>query len=266
MEQENDITIESAEPTLDTPRVSPATIESPLPLAVNGTVTSTDVRDVLSKPDKAHFPRNRGGANTHTNPNCACFSCVARRRPKTPIAFPDGNGGGSLVSVEDAEKAINRTRTTIVAEEYNPNSSKRQSAKVRVAQWLGTKAIEPELSNAEIARRMGISAQALRASISKGVQEGWLKFEDPIQAIEYQIIPKVVRNLNHFLDEGDKQVTIETAKGTLFKTFAEASGATQGPQTVLALKIELPERPTDEMKVVAGKIVGRPRSLSDSEV
>ena len=170
--------------------------------------------------------------------------------------------GSDASSETSLDVSHDKDRTQIVAEEYNPNKTKKVAAKVRVAQWLGMRALEPDLSNSEIARRMGIAAPTLRAAIQKGVQEGWLKFEDPIQAIEYQIIPKVVRNLNQFLDAGDKQVTIETAKGTLFKQFQESTTTIQAPQTVLALKIEMAPG-LGSSPVVSSTIVGTPRQIID---
>lgn len=109
---------------------------------------------------------------------------------------------------------------------------------------------------------LGVSHSTLQASILKAVEEGWLKFEDPISKIEYQIVPKVVRNLAKLLDEGDKQVTLETAKGTIFKTYQESKGISDAPKTVLALKIEMPEGDVPISTAVTGQILGTPRVLT----
>lgn len=132
-----------------------------------------------------------------------------------------------------------------------------------MARWLTLKALDPDITIAEAARQIRCGRKTLNASIQLAVEEGWLKFEDPLAKLEYQIIPKVVRNLNRFLDEGDKQVTIETAKGTLFKAYAESKGLGETAQTVLALKIELPEG--ENLKIVAGHIIGKPRVLEEPE-
>ena len=237
-----------------------ASISNEIPLATSANVDPGRIGDVLRGTSRPNF-KNRGGAGLHKDPNCKCAGCTARRRSEEARSITIGGGGFGNETHPETSLEVSHAadRTQIVAEEYNPNKSKKVAAKVRVAQWLGMRALEPDMSNSEIARRMGISAPTLRAAITKAVQEGWLKFEDPIQAIEYQIIPKVVRNLNQFLDAGDKQVTIETAKGTLFKSFQEATGVIQAPQTVLALKIEFPEGTQPNSTVMAGKIVGVPK-------
>lgn len=144
-------------------------------------------------------------------------------------------------------------------EKYNTRD---KSPRARIAMWLAVRAVEPGITNREIADRMGISVGHLRDLIYKARKEGWLQFSDPMDQIEYNIIPKVVDNLNYFLDKKDKQVTIETAKGTVFKQYQEANGLSDGSRTALAIKIEMPEPGTGaEPKIVAGHIVGKPRQI-----
>lgn len=97
-------------------------------------------------------------------------------------------------------------------------------------------------------------------TVNRAVREGWLVLEDPLDILEHEIIPKVAKNLSMFLDQGDKQVTIETAKGTLFKAYQESKGISQNPTTVLALKIE-PAAP-DAPQAIIGQIIGIGRSLT----
>lgn len=129
------------------------------------------------------------------------------------------------------------------------------------------RATEPGISNKEVARRLGITSGTLNSMIHKASKEGWLVFEDPLSRIEYEIVPKVVENLNYFLDQRDKTVTIEAAKGTIFKVFQEAKGLNEGSTTVLALKIEAapPLEKGEQPKVIVGEIVGRPRLLEEGE-
>lgn len=91
-----------------------------------------------------------------------------------------------------------------------------------------------------------------------------MRFEDPLSKLEHEVIPKVVANLSKFLDEGDKTVTIETAKGTIFRQYADSKGISEQPVTVLALKIEQPDEMNGGMKVVAGHVVGKPRVIIDA--
>ena len=109
---------------------------------------------------------------------------------------------------------------------------------------------------------MGISERHLQSILQRGRREGWLRFSDPVDQLEFEVIPKVVENLSYWLDQRDKQVTIETAKGTIFKQFAEAKGLNEQPSTVLALKIE---NPSGEVRAVAGTIVGRPKQRPTEE-
>lgn len=138
-----------------------------------------------------------------------------------------------------------------------------RDARSRIADWILLKATEPGITNIEIAKRMGIQTQTLNTLIYKATKAGWLVFDDPLEQIEHQIIPKTLENLNHFLDAKDKQVTIETAKGTVFPMFKESRGLGEAQVTVLSLKIEQPE-PSTEMRVVTGTVVGRPRQIKES--
>lgn len=132
------------------------------------------------------------------------------------------------------------------------------SIRSRVAQYIVIKATNPNITQADIARTIGISVSSLQGYLYKARKEGWITFEDPLNKLEYEIIPKVVENLNHFLDAKDKQVTIETAKGTLFKSYQESKGISDAPKTVLAIKLETPE---GEVQIVSGHIVGKPREV-----
>lgn len=131
----------------------------------------------------------------------------------------------------------------------------------RVAQFIRLNAQYPNATRTEIAERMGVARSQLYRYIKEGQEAGLLRFDDPIEKLENEIIPKVVDNLNYFLDAKDKTVTIETAKGTIFKQFQEARGLNENNQTVLALKIEQPDG--QEIKIMTGHIVGRPKELVD---
>jgi len=130
-----------------------------------------------------------------------------------------------------------------------------------IAKWIALRALDPDITQVEASRQIGISRRHLQTLIQRAAQEGWLKFEDPLNRLEYVVVPKVVDNLEKFLREGDKTITIETAKGTIFKQYQESKGISDGNQTILALKIE----PADasQIKVVTGQIVGTPRQLEE---
>jgi hypothetical protein len=140
-----------------------------------------------------------------------------------------------------------------------------RSPRANIAEWASIRAMEPTATNVDIAARIGISPKALNAQINKASRDGWLQFEDPLSRIEHEIVPKVLDNLNHFLDLQDRTVTVEAAKGTIFRTYQEAKGVSDAPRTVLALKIEHSGRDENDIKVIAGTVVGRPRQIQDDD-
>jgi hypothetical protein len=133
-----------------------------------------------------------------------------------------------------------------------------------IAHWIALRSLEPDISIADAADKIGVNKSTLRTYIYRATKYGWLMFDDPLSRVEYEIVPKVLDNLNHFLDAKDKTVTIEAAKGTIFKTYAESKGAGQAQQTILALKIEMPDG--TETKIVGGHIVGKPKRLEADEM
>lgn len=197
-----------------------------------------------------------GGPAFHKNPNCKCIACTSRRRKEEAIALAAREGREPVVPkpvIKDGK--INADLPPLIAED--------RSARGRIAQWLAIRAAEPQLKNKDIAERMGIATNSLNTLIQKAVRDGWLKFDDPLSRIEHEVVPKVVDNLVTFLDAKDKTVTLETAKGTIFKTYQEVKGIQEVPQTVLALKIEASEPST--VKVAVGQIIGKPREKVEDE-
>ncbi len=206
-------------------------------------------------------PSNYKGITTH-RPDCRCPPCnytlrrqaealaVAARERGVPVAPPP-----SPQAPQDSKPVA-----PIVATGFGLDNSLRG----RIADWLTLRAQEPGITNSEVAKRLGIDRRALAAIIAKARKEGVLQFDDPLEKLEFEIIPKTIENLNHFLDIKDKTVTIETAKGTIFRDYQEAKGLNQVAQTVLALKIETaPDG--EQVKVVSGHVVGRPRIAEDSD-
>ena len=134
----------------------------------------------------------------------------------------------------------------------------------RISQYLHYSVAYPQATKTEIAEKMGIVHQTLSQILREGQDQGLLVFTDPLERIDYEIIPKIVDNLNYFLTAKDKTVTIEAAKGTLFKAYADSKGIIEGNQTMLALKIE-PASGTD-VKILAGHIVGQPKTILEAQL
>lgn len=133
----------------------------------------------------------------------------------------------------------------------------------RILQFLAIRNDEPDLNHADIARKIGIAPRTLYSLITKATKEGWLQFSDPVSRIENEVIPKVVDNLVYFLDKKDRTTTLETAKGTIFKKYQEEQGISDAAQTVLALRVEIPDMATGAPKVLTGRIVGKPKELEE---
>lgn len=134
----------------------------------------------------------------------------------------------------------------------------------RIGQWMELRREDPSRTNADIAKLLGISGGTLNTYISLARREGWLKFTEPLSRIEHEIIPQTLDNLSHYLSIAggrDKQVTIEVAKGVIFKQYLDSKGISDAPQTVLALKIET-VAPDTPVKVGSGHVVGAPRMLA----
>jgi hypothetical protein len=195
-------------------------------------------------------PRRPGRPRKHKNLDCACIPCT-RRREGEARAIAAGAGGLPV----EPKRRMGRSEKKI---EIVKTSGR--SPRDRIAEWAMLRATEPGITNIEVARRLGISTQSLNSLISKASREGWLVFDDPIDSIDFQLIPKVMKNLNTLLDQVDRTTTLETAKGTIFKSYQNAKGISDTIQTVLALKLEAV--PTDT-RVVEGQVVGMPRQLEE---
>jgi transposase len=194
-----------------------------------------------------------GGCHFH-KPGCKCDPCAARVRKEEALASGIGDGGSP---VKTRKKVINADSD----DDFPIIIAQGRSKRARIGEWLTLRATEPGISNNEVARRMGITAHTLNSIITKANREGWLKFDDPLSRIEYEIIPKTLDNINYWLDKKDKTVSLETAKATSYKVYQASKGALESPQTVLALKIETV--PLESMKVVEGHVVGKPRELTE---
>ena len=135
---------------------------------------------------------------------------------------------------------------------------KPDSARSRILQYITLRA--EGLKGQEIADRIGIKYATLRTMVYKASKEGWLKFTDPTERFQNQIVPKVVDNIEHWIDKKDKTMTIEAAKGSgIFKNYQAIRVEGQAPTTVLALKIE--PVAAGQTKVTSGHVVGVPKMI-----
>lgn len=199
--------------------------------------------------------RKRGGGPDSHKPGCKCRACVARRRKAE--AFDGGAGELALIPEVDSTKVIRPDLPDIYTQ--------KRTYRTHIAQWAMMRAQEPGITTKDVAIRLGLNPDTLRSIVSLAAKEGWLKFDDPMSQLEHEIIPQVSENLKYFLKKRDKQVTLETAKGTLFPQFKESKGISEAPQTVLAIKIEMPAD-KGRVSTINGIIAGTPRVIDITPV
>lgn len=122
-----------------------------------------------------------------------------------------------------------------------PNSKIRKTAvKILALRLRG-------MPDAEIATALGLaSPSVVRGYIHRAYKNGWLTddLDNPKDELEYAIGHKLVRNIHQALDSGDPErkdkMTLEVAKGTLFKQFDQQAATSAPALNVLAIKIEMP--------------------------
>jgi len=205
---------------------------------------------VLNRTDRPYKPTG----NIFHKANCKCKACAARHWDEKAVIRAAGAGGDAN---PDAPGEVIRVDVPqIVAGKLGQLNTRE-----RIGQWLTLRYANPQFTMAQIAEKMGISRNTLYGIISKATKEGWLRFDDPMDRIENEIIPKTLDNLSHFLDSKDRTVTIETAKGTIFKQFQESKGVGDNKPMILALKIET-AAPIEQSMVVEGNIVGKAKQIS----
>jgi hypothetical protein len=105
------------------------------------------------------------------------------------------------------------------------------------------------VADAEIAKALGLSEKTLPGYLYKAGKMGWLTFDDPKDALEYQILHKAVKRLDEGLDDETRNektgmpvqtvVALRIAEGTVFKKFDQANTLV-GPMTAISIKIEQP--------------------------
>jgi hypothetical protein len=211
---------------------------------------------------------NKKDLTNHKRETCRCAGCVSRRREAEAVL---ARARGDVLTEEEIKQQKERDRMKkrnalepIDADLPPEFFTKRRSMRDHIADYVEVRLTEPSLKHAEIAKRIGMTPQALSTLIYRATKQGILKFEDPIERINNQIIPKTMDNLNEFLDLKDKTVTLETAKGVIFPIYQKAQGVGENNNTMLALKIEMVS--PEDIKIIQGQVVGKPRQLIEGEL
>lgn len=110
------------------------------------------------------------------------------------------------------------------------------------------------MSDADIAGYLEISAKSVRTYVYRAHMNGWLNYNSSKEAIEFGLMPKVIRNLDAALDDDYRnentglrvktQVALKIAEGVTFKEFGPDLTPQQPlSQTAISIKIEHPTNP-----------------------
>jgi hypothetical protein len=148
-----------------------------------------------------------------------------------------------------------------------PNSVIREKAIKIVAMRAG--GFKPS----EIAAALNIKESNIRPYVWRASKNGWIDFDDPADSLEFRLLPKVMKNLDEALDDHTRHMTsgvkvkdalsVEIAKGTIFKRFDQGVGV--APQTIVAVKIEMPEGPRPQVRD-GNEVGGVPAHIIDAEM
>lgn len=216
-------------------------------------------------------PKKRGRPRktylTAHNEDCTCEVCRARIRAKTSQLIRDG-AEVTLPSFTEIEPGKRKNKQFRVRK--NPADPTKitlvpsgQIVKSYVADWAIMKMSGK--SNSDIAKELGISPSYLSSCLTVAHNNGWLKFNELKDRLEFVIAPKVVDNIEHFIDNKSERMTIEAAKGLgMFQSHQAVKVDGGEQQTALILNIEM--APATEVKQVTGTIMGRPKYLEGETV
>jgi len=109
----------------------------------------------------------------------------------------------------------------------------------------------------QIAAALGISENSISPYVYRATKNGWLDIDyDPKERLQFQVMHKVVRNLEEGLDSnrilntgmGERTaVALKIADGTLFKQFDQQEVKEQR-STVVAVQIVMPDGPRQTIR------------------
>ncbi len=149
-----------------------------------------------------------------------------------------------------------------------PDSKTRKTALLILAMRLAG------MPDDEIAKRVKLGKESLRMYLYLAGKNGWLdidKANSAKDAVDFNLLPKVVRNLYEGLDgtgilnNGMRErthVALKIAEGTIFKEYGEQR-ADVVAQTMVAIRIEMPQGPPQQVR--EGTLGGTP-SFIEGEV
>lgn len=120
------------------------------------------------------------------------------------------------------------------------------------------------MSNSEIAEALGVKPRTVSQLLYRARTE--YGFSDIVDRVQHHALPQAVENMTQMLEEGDREMTLETLKGLgVFKKHVvgkEQGGGGNG--NVLRVEFALPEGVTlDSAPVIAvGGVIANPRVMN----
>jgi DNA-binding CsgD family transcriptional regulator len=120
-----------------------------------------------------------------------------------------------------------------------------KDSKVRKTVFAAVALKAQGLKNKDVAEQLGITTNTLKVYMYRAHKNGWFNidsFEDPDDKLEIVLKSKTIRNLDMYLDNADKEVTLETAKGLgIFKQHQMIKNDTVAPIGIaLSVSVEMP--------------------------
>ena len=125
-------------------------------------------------------------------------------------------------------------------------------------------------SDDEIAPAVGLkNAQSVKTYVWRASKQGWLtgEIDSPKDKLDYDVMHKVVRNMEQALDSADDErrdrMAVKIAEGTLFKQYDAEAAQNRPPLTQLAVMVVMPEGNAPTIREGAAVGVG---NVMDAEI
>ncbi len=188
-------------------------------------------------------PRNLGPASLPVSPPQETSSSLPPTTPESAQEPP-------------SKPELTRDQIEMLRDSDRPSWYAPDDSKIRVYAMQMIAMRISGMEDDEIAKTLGLSRGCISPYIYRAGKNGWLDLDRAKDRLEYQLLHKVVRNLDQALDSnavlqtGMKEstaVALKVAEGTVFKQFGEQQ--TQTPQqTVVAVRIEMPAGERQQMR------------------
>ena len=178
-----------------------------------------------------------------------------------PLSLPPTDAGHTLPVPIEPQKCtkcgtlfLKRQDVCNICGEWSPSKQlipegmrKADDSPMRVIALKIVAMREAGVSEDGIASELGLAKSSISSYIHKAGKNGWLDFADPKNQLEYQLMHKVVRNLDEALDDGTRHITSgvmvrtavaqQIAEGALYPRLAGQQVAVAS--TLIGVKIEV---------------------------